>query len=107
MRVWHWVALLGCGALTAFIVVRGRELSVSAATVPSVLEANEKSVVPGAEAQVENSREQTKELAMLRNEVMQLRARKMDLESARHENATLSKAETNGQVITRQTPPGF
>jgi hypothetical protein len=51
--------------------------------------------------------ESPRDLARLRNEVTQLRARKSELEAARREHAALLKATNESIIVPREPPPGF
>jgi hypothetical protein len=59
------------------------------------------------EQQLAALREETKDLPRLRNEVTQLRARKVELDVARREHEQLSEAKRTGATVPREAPPGF
>lgn len=91
--------------MTAFVIWRQPRTAteIQASYVPQQIEH-----APSVDAaEVETLREQTKDLAKLRNEVRQLRIKKSELDAARRENANLIQAKQMGTPVPRTTPPGF
>jgi len=102
MRAWHWIALVVCGGMTAVAVWRTRQLEPAQEGVQPM------AIVPQTNSEEAVAlREQTIELAGLRNEVMRLRSKKAELDSARRENVQLHKAEQTGEPIPHESPAGF
>ncbi|HMJ91148.1 MAG TPA: hypothetical protein VK530_15100 [Candidatus Acidoferrum sp.] len=103
LRAWHWIALVVCGAMTTLVVWQSRHASSHPETV-----VQQSPIVPASvPAEIAELREQTKDLARLRNEVMQLRANKRELDSARQQNVQLLAAQQTAAPTKRETPPGF
>jgi hypothetical protein len=104
MRAWHIVAFLVCVALSAAIFWQRNELR-SFAPRPAAMVSEPTAESPPPETTA--SEEPARELAALRNEVTQLRARRHELEAAQRENAELLKSTNQTVAAKRPTPAGF
>jgi hypothetical protein len=100
------MALVICLAATAVVWIQAQRLRQGAP--PTVAPMVEATAFETPESRPSAPSEQTRELARLRNEVVQLRAEKKQLESARRENAELNlNAKTAAPAPRREPPPGF
>jgi hypothetical protein len=104
MRAWHWLGLLVCGGMTAIAIWRSTEKPIQPVAAAGGEAVASESVDTN---EIATLREQTRDLARLRGEVMQLRAKKRELDAAKQQNAQLLDAQRTGAPIPHETPAGF
>jgi hypothetical protein len=110
MRRWHLIAMALCVVATVVVWMRAQTLQQRSNAVEFGPESPKSAVASEAiaTAPAPESPEDTREVARLRNEVVQLRMQKKELEAVQRENAQLKSAMTAIPVsLKRESPHGF
>lgn len=108
MRRSQWISLVICVGATLVVWMQAQKLRHTSTVAAAESQQVEAAAIDHPGNNTIDLPEETRELALLRNEIVQLRSQEKEFESARRENAELILAKKTAAMVPRhQAPPGF